>query len=522
MPLKRKMDPKATSDAGLQQSIVLSGLFLIITVVGMSIWTLREDWLGTVRQTQQTAMNLALSQSRQAEDSFLQTELSMRQMQRDLQLQLATHIQGADLSNTMRELQRRLPQLHGLFYYDAEGKWIATSAERVPNNINNSDREYFTFQRSNHRNSVHISPVITSRSTGDLVIPVSLRVSDASGGFKGVLLATIKVDFFRRFYSYYEIGARDVLVLMLADSTVLYARPMPDSYIGMNLSASPLFQEMLAKMDRGSGQWRSVLDGQPRIFGFARSDRYPIIVAAGYNSDDLFHVWVNGRAQDILLSIILLLTIILLGTFQLRQARRVLRYQQELTLLRDELHNANLTLNKLAHVDGLTGLANRREFDRFLREALTHAAASGKPLSLIMMDIDFFKHYNDTYGHIAGDKCLKVVGEVLSSVTGRRSDMAARYGGEEFALILPDTSFGEGMTIANRVVEAVRVMQLPHVASPVGHVTLSAGCATTVTATAVSAVKLLEYADHALYQAKREGRDGAKGINIASLPEEQK
>jgi len=514
MQFKRKMDKPVSSDGGLLKSIVLSGLLLLITVASMSIWTLREDWLATVRQTQESAMNLALSQSRQAEDTFLQTELSLRQVQRDLQLQLATRIQGADLSNTMRELQRRLPQLHGLFYYDQDGKWIATSAQRAPNNINNSDREYFTFQRHNRRNSVHIGPVINSRSTGDLVIPVSLRVSDASGGFKGVLLATIKVDFFRRFYSYYELGARDVLVLMLADSTVLYARPMPDSYIGKNLSASPLFQEMLAKMDRGSGQWKSVLDGQARIFGFARSDRYPIIVAAGYNSDDLFHVWVNRRAQDILLSIILLLTILLLGVFQLRQARSVLRYQQELTQLRDELHSANLALNQLAHVDGLTGLANRREFDRFLHQALAHAAASGKPLTLIMMDIDFFKHYNDTYGHIAGDKCLKAIAEVLASVGARRSDIAARYGGEEFALILPDTPFDEGMTIAHRVVEAVRIRQLAHISSPKGQVTISAGCATTATSATLSAVKLLEYADHALYRAKREGRDDVKGINI--------
>lgn len=512
MQLKRKMDSKATSDSGLLKSIVLSGLCLIVTVVGMSLWTLREDWLTTVHQTQESAMNLALSQSRQAEDTFLQTELSLRQVQRDLQIQLATHIQGADLSNTMRELQRRLPQLHGLFYYDADGQWIATSAEQVPNNINNSDREYFTFQRGNRRNSVHIGPVIKSRSTGDLVIPVSLRVSDAGGGFKGVLLATIKVDYFRRFYSYYELGARDVLVLMLADSTVLYARPMPDSYIGKNLSASPLFQEMLAKMDRGGGQWQSVLDGQARIFGFARSDRYPLIVAAGYNTGDLFHVWVNGRAQDILLSLILLLTILLLGTFQLRQAQRVLRYQQELTRLRDELHNANLSLNKLAHLDGLTGLANRREFDRFLQEALASAASSGQPLTLVMIDIDFFKHYNDTYGHIAGDHCLKVIGEVLASAALRRADMAARYGGEEFALILPDTPFSAGMAIAQSVVDAVRKMNLPHVSSAKGHVTLSAGCATAAMPATISAVTLLEQADHALYQAKREGRDGVQGI----------
>lgn len=118
-----RVDKKDTREqAGLLyhsliRSITFAGIVLIAAVLGISIWTLRQDWNDTVRQSEETATNLALSQARQAEDTFLQTELAMREMQRDVESQLVTGINSRNLSQTMRELQGRLPQLHGLFYY---------------------------------------------------------------------------------------------------------------------------------------------------------------------------------------------------------------------------------------------------------------------------------------------------------------------------------------------------------------------------------------------------------------------
>lgn len=512
MKLKRRTDRATTLNRSLPRSIALSGLLLTLAVVGLNVWSLREAWRDTISQAQQMAVNLSLSQARQADDTLLQTELSLREVQRQLLEQVATGAKGAALSQTMQELQARLPQLHGLFYYDAQGKWIATSQEVIPQNINNSDREYFHFHRTNPRDSVHIGPVIRSRSTGDLVIPVSLRVNDITGGFNGVLLATIRVDYFRRYYSYYEMGPRDVLVLMLPDSTVLYARPMPDSYIGKNLSSSQLFQSMLAKSDKGSGQWQAALDGEARVFGFARSERYSLVVAAGYDKNNLFVSWLRGRVEDVLLDLALLLGIVLSGAFILNQARRSARYQQELTRLRDELTSANLTLENLAHADGLTGLANRREFDLFLQQSLLNAADRGVPLSLILIDIDYFKRYNDTYGHVAGDNCLKSVASVLKALSLRSTDKVARYGGEEFAIILPGASQPDALNIANAAVKAVSARNIPHNSSSIAaHVTLSAGCATFAPETDRPDPRvLIEKADEALYLAKHSGRNQAR------------
>lgn len=512
MKKQRRTDRATSISRSLPRSIALSGMLLSIAVVGLNSWTLHEAWRDTISQAQQMAVNLSLSQARQADDTLLQTELSLREVQHQLVSQMSTGIDGAGLSKTMRELQNRLPQLHGLFYYDAHGKWIATSEQIVPKGINNSDRDYFRFHRASPRDGVHIGPVIRSRSTGELVIPVSLRVNDLAGGFSGVLLATIQVDYFRRYYSYYEMGPQDVLVLMLPDSTVLYARPMPDSYIGRNISSSHLFQSLLAQGDRGSGQWHSVLDGKERVFGFARSERYSLVVAAGYDKQNLFINWLKSQVENLLLDLALLLGMVLLGSYILRQARRSVRYQQELTRLRDELTAANLSLENLAHADGLTGLANRRQFDLFLQQSLLNAAERSLAVSLILMDIDYFKRYNDTYGHVAGDACLKAVARALKGLSLRSTDKVARYGGEEFAIILPGATAMDALNVANAAVTAVSACNIAHNSSSIAaHVTLSAGCATfTGGSEPPDPHALIEQADEALYLAKHGGRNQAR------------
>lgn len=504
----------------LGRSITTFGCLLVVAVIIINSWSFSESWHLRVRNAEESALNLALSQARQAEDTFLQTELSLREIQREIQQRSHIDVKSAELSHIMRDQRSRLPQLHGLFYYNASGKWLAWSTDRAPAGINNSDREYFRYHRSNGHNGIHIGPAIYSRSTGDLVIPVSLRVNDAGGGFAGVLLATVRVNYFRQFYAYYELGRKDVLVLMLADSTVLYARPMPDSYTGKNLSSSPLFQKMLFTSDRGSGEWNAALDGQARIFGFVRSSRYPLVVAAGYDKATLQANWLKSRLLDGILNVVFLLSILLTGGVVLRQVRININNQTELTHLRDELTSINHTLQAMAMVDGLTGLANRRQFDIFLRDSLNRSARSGKPVSLVMLDIDFFKQYNDTYGHVAGDKCLEAVSGALRGLALRGTHMAARYGGEEFALILPDTPASDALSLAWRAVEAVRRANLPHrtTALPARILTISAGCATlTGSGSDADIQQLKQWADAALYAAKREGRNQAVEYNCTLI-----
>lgn len=165
-------------------------------------------------------------------------------------------------------------------------------------------------------------------------------------------------------------------------------------------------------------------------------------------------------------------------------------------------------LARLSNLDGLTGVPNRRALDACLEREWRRCQRSRKPLSLIMADIDHFKSYNDTYGHLQGDDCLKVISCQLQQALERPGDLLARYGGEEFIALLPETDADGAQLVANKMVQAVTALGLPHSGSPTtGCVSVSLGVATTHPKRSTSGTGLLEAADMALYQAKLAGRN---------------
>lgn len=174
----------------------------------------------------------------------------------------------------------------------------------------------------------------------------------------------------------------------------------------------------------------------------------------------------------------------------------------------DALKKANQKLGELADKDGLTRIANRRRFDLCLDQAWRSALRRQAPVTLMLCDIDFFKQYNDTYGHQAGDACLQQVAAAIQASVLRPEDLAARYGGEEFGVILPDTGPNGGLAVAGRIADAIQALQIPHKASSVCTViTLSTGLATLVPDQAGKPGQLIAMADTALYKAKNKGRN---------------
>jgi two-component system chemotaxis family response regulator WspR len=177
-------------------------------------------------------------------------------------------------------------------------------------------------------------------------------------------------------------------------------------------------------------------------------------------------------------------------------------------LLEEQLQADNQALQLMAVQDSLTGLANRRAFDHKLTYEWRLRRREQTPLAIILCDVDHFKAYNDTYGHIMGDQCLRAVSAVLDAVIRRPADMVARYGGEEFALILPNTDMEGALFIAQCIQQALRARALPHPNSSTGQfVSLSFGVAVVVPHQLLQIDDLLRSADVALYQAKAEGRD---------------
>ena len=172
---------------------------------------------------------------------------------------------------------------------------------------------------------------------------------------------------------------------------------------------------------------------------------------------------------------------------------------------RDGLSHASLLA--LSERDGLTGLANRRAIDKRLEHAWATCAAENEPLAIIMLDVDWFKRFNDHYGHPEGDTCLRAIGGAIADHVRRQGDLAGRYGGEEFILILPATDADTSHAIAERVCDAIEALQIPHCADPTGaFVTASLGVAAAMPAAGGTVATLLAAADAALYEAKRTGR----------------
>lgn len=191
-----------------------------------------------------------------------------------------------------------------------------------------------------------------------------------------------------------------------------------------------------------------------------------------------------------------------------RLEERVARRTRELALTNEELQQANLRLEAFSRTDGLLQIANRGYFNDRLAQACASAARRQEPVGLLMIDVDFFKRYNDTYGHQAGDACLQAIAKAVQSATQRTTDLVARYGGEELAVILPDTDEQGTAEVARRVVAAVLALEREHKASDAApFVTVSVGAACQIPEGVAGDKNLLSSADAALYRAKEAGRN---------------
>lgn len=191
--------------------------------------------------------------------------------------------------------------------------------------------------------------------------------------------------------------------------------------------------------------------------------------------------------------------------------------ESELKDLTEKLASENAVCQRLAFLDGLTGIANRRYFDEFLLKEWLRSIRDQTSLSLIMIDIDHFKIFNDTYGHQAGDECLKMLAMALESTLKRPADMIARYGGEEFVVVLPETEINGALAIAETMRLKAHALNIPHESSHGhGRVTISLGVASITPELNTSPSLLITVADKALYRAKNEGRNRINDAEISA------
>lgn len=236
-----------------------------------------------------------------------------------------------------------------------------------------------------------------------------------------------------------------------------------------------------------------------------KSDIEDVVIGFDAGADDFLSKPVDSRELSCRLSV----------------GKRILRYQYELEQrnaalqsttqvlenIMKELAGANERLTALSMLDGLTGIANRRKLDEYMTREWRNARRERSPITFLMIDIDFFKSFNDIYGHLRGDECLKIISSILVDNVKRGGDLVARYGGEEFAMVLPNTDSAGGQAVADNIFAKLEAVKIPHAASAIGpYVTVSMGVATMIPEANSNYTSLIDKADEALYEAKRCGR----------------
>ena len=367
---------------------------------------------------------------------------------------------------------------------DARGRVTVDASTLDPMPISRADEEYFQVHRDRPDVGLYISRPMLHR--GAYAIVLSRRISGEDGSFRGVVAGSIRFTYFHELFGRLSLGDGDTICVLRHDRTIIMRRPFDLDVIGKRLSEMPRGDQP-GVAQGGTYSGIGPIDDVPRLYVRGTSNS-PLIVVVGKPLSDIFSLW---RTEAIRIGAVMMALIAFVLAVTMFLAREIRRRAE-----------AEDKLEELATTDSLTGLKNRRKFDQEIDSEWRRALRHKSPLSLLMIDADHFKSYNDTYGHQAGDQVLVGIAICISDSVKRAGDCAARYGGEEFAVLLPDTSAMDAMTIAETIRRKVQGSSEEPVMS-----TVSVGIASITPTPAMDWAVFVHAADKALYAAKAAGRN---------------
>jgi diguanylate cyclase (GGDEF)-like protein len=368
--------------------------------------------------------------------------------------------------------------------FDAAGRLIIDASTLDPLAEYHGDEEYFQIHRNQPDAGLFISRPMLHH--GAYAIVLSRRITGPDGGFLGVVAGSIRFSYFHELFGRLTLGPDDAITVLRPDATVIMRRPFDLDVIGKNIGGVP---GVMRAVSESSG-WYSgsgTMDGVKRLLVW-RDGTKPLVVLVGKPWSDIFRLW---RTEVIRIGAIMLALILFVLAVTLFLAREIGRRAR-----------AEDKLEELATTDALTGLKNRRKFDAEIDSEWRRATRHKMQVSLLMIDADHFKSYNDTFGHQAGDQMLVGIAICISDTVRRAGDCAARYGGEEFAVLLPGLSAIEAVGVAETIRRKVQEWSDGPTVT-----TVSIGVASLTPVANLDWSILLQAADKALYAAKASGRN---------------
>ncbi|MBV8623512.1 MAG: GGDEF domain-containing protein [Herbaspirillum sp.] len=382
----------------------------------------------------------------------------------------------------------------------ADGTLVVGSpflAEILPGQY--SENAFFITHRDQASAGLSISAPLTIRLERRMqAVVLSKRLAQADGSFAGVVFMVLYLDYFRDLFQGLSLEKDGVMSLYSLDGVAYMRLPYNESFIGSRVDDMSHFRSLLTAAGNAPAQGsyfaRSRQDSLNRLYAYVRVPDTPWVVFVGQTHGVVFHEWFK----------MLYAVLFLMAAFAMASLYLLIRLRQEFNRRSkiDEL------LEEQARVDKLTNLLNRRALDEVLNDAWSKSQRNPTAhFSLLFIDVDFFKHYNDTYGHKAGDYALMAVARCIAGAVSRLSDKAGRYGGEEFLVLLDETDLAGAEHVAERILNAVRTMKIPHQSSLFGRLTVSIGISHLQRGLHQEVEDVIRAADEALYVAKNDGRN---------------
>ena len=377
--------------------------------------------------------------------------------------------------------------------FNASGDLTIDSASLDIRNTNAADQDYFKVHRDNPDTGLFISTPTLHR--GVYAIVLSRRISGNDGSFGGVAVGSIRFSYFHNLFDRLTLGPDDSMTVIRRDGAVIMRNPFDLDVIGKNLSKSPGIKRVLVE-DNGFFIGSGAVDQVERLYVW-QDNKQPLITIIGRSVKNIYGRW---EQEAIKIGSLLAALALLVATVTMFLAREMSRRAA-----------AEEKLAMLAVTDGLTGLKNRRYFDDAIEREWQRSLRHRTPLTLLMIDADNFKAYNDLFGHQAGDQVLVAIASSISDSVRRAGDCGARYGGEEFAMLLPGMAAEDAEKFAERI--RIQVESLPSKGTTI---TVSIGVASVIPVGALSVADFIGAADVALYEAKAMGRNRTRLANLSS------
>lgn len=382
----------------------------------------------------------------------------------------------------------------GIQIFDATGHLIIDAATLDPTPENRSDEEYFTVHHNDPDAGLFISRPMLHRSAYSIVL--SRRISGDDGQFLGVVVGSIRFSYFHNLFDQLKLDPEDTITVLRRDRTVIMRRPFDLDIIGKNLGERPHWNPANLK-EGGFYAGEGPVDSTPRLF-VRTAGTSPLFVVVGKPVSNILNLWYGEVFRIGIIMLVLILFVLGTSIILAREIGRRAEAEEKLT--------------EMATTDALTGLRNRRKFDEVIELEWRRATRSSTPVSLLMIDADHFKSYNDTFGHQAGDQVLVGIAICISDSVQRAGDCAARYGGEEFAVLLPSTAEADALKVA----ETIRLKVLSWSGEQCR--TVSIGIASVTPRAGMEWTILVTAADKALYTAKAGGRNKSVVADMPKFP----